>query len=141
MALIRVRPGHPLIWGTAVLQVILSGCFGTQQPESRPSPPSHDTTATAAKVTLSVNNRHYLDVVIYVLNGGASSRVGVVTGLSSREFALPAHIAGQGDKIELLGDPIGSTEAARTESLVLRRGAHIQWTLDPDLSRSSVTIY
>ena len=97
--------------------------------------------ATATEIALRVTNHNYLDVVIYVLHDGQRTRVGTVTGSSSTVFFLPPHLLGQGSEIQLLGDPIGSPDFARTETFVVQAGQYIDWTLETDLRRSSVGVY
>src|SRR5207244_1914685 len=67
------------------------------------------------EIALNVTNHNYLDVVIYVVHDGVQTRVGMVTGSSSTVFFLPPRLVGQAREIQLLGDPIGSTDYARTD--------------------------
>lgn len=95
----------------------------------------------AADVTFQVINHNYLDVVVYVLHDGQRTRIGMVTGSSTQDFALPPRLLGQAGEIQLYGDPIGSTDFALTELLFVQPGQHIEWTLESDLRRSSVGVY
>jgi len=95
----------------------------------------------APLVILRVANHNYLDVVIYVLHDGERTRVGTVTGSSSAVLYLPPHLLGAERVIQLLGDPIGSTDVASTEAISVQPGQSIEWTLETDLSRSSVAVY
>ena len=92
------------------------------------------------KIALSVTNHNYLDVVIYVLHDGQQTRVGTVTGSSSQQFYLRP-LLGMDREIRLLGHPIGGQTTARTETLVVQPGQHIEWTLETDLRRSGVGVY
>lgn len=93
------------------------------------------------ELALRVTNHNFLDVVIYVYHDGVATRVGTVTGSSSTIFFLPVRLLGQGHEIRLLGRPIGSTDIAGTETLVIQPGQYIDWTLETDLSRSSVGVF
>ena len=93
------------------------------------------------EIALQVTNHNFLDVTIYVLHNGQRTRVGTVTGSSSQVFYLPARLLGLGREIQLLGDPIGSTDFAVTETLIIQPGQYIEWTLETDLRRSSVGVY
>lgn len=95
----------------------------------------------AGEIALSVTNHNYLDVVIYVVHDGQHTRIGTVTGSSSQVFYVPARLLGQGREIQLLGDPIGSPDFARTETVVVQPGQYVEWTLETDLRRSSVGVY
>jgi hypothetical protein len=126
----------------AALCVLLAdtGCFvfnrhHTEGRESRVGGGS------AGEIALNVTNHNFLDVVVYVQHDGQQTRVGTVTGSSSAIFYLPARLLGQGREIQLLGHPIGGTDLARTETIVLQPGQYITWTLETDLRRSSVGVY
>jgi hypothetical protein len=125
---------------TALTALILnaSGCFVFKQ---SPSGPPRTLTAPRGRIALNVTSHYYLDVVIYALHDGVSTRVGTVTGSSSAVFYLPERLLGQGREIQLLGDPIGSTDFARTEIIIVLVGQYIQWTLAADLRQSSVGVF
>ncbi len=93
------------------------------------------------EIALRVTNHNFLDVTVYALHNGQRTRVGTVTGSSAQVFYLPARLLGLGREIQLLGDPIGSTDFALTETLIVQPGQYIEWTLETDLRRSSVGVY
>lgn len=97
--------------------------------------------APAGEVALRVTNHNFLDVIVYVVHDGQRTRVGTVTGSSTQLFFLPQRLLGQGREIQLLGDPVGSTEVARTDILIVQPGQYIEWTLETDLRRSSVGVF
>ena len=94
-----------------------------------------------AEIALRVTNHNFLDVTVYAIHNGQRTRVGTVTGSSSQVFYLPPRLLGLGREIQLLGDPIGSTDFAVTETLMVQPGQYIEWTLETDLRRSSVGVY
>ena len=94
-----------------------------------------------AEIALRVTNHNFLDVTVYAIHNGQRTRVGTVTGSSSQVFYLPPRLLGLGREIQLLGDPIGSTDFALTETLMVQPGQYIEWTLETDLRRSSVGVY
>lgn len=97
--------------------------------------------SSAGEIALAVTNHNFLDVVVYVLHDGQQTRVGTVTGSSSAIFYLPGRLLGQGRELRLLGHPIGGTDLASTETIVVQPGQYIEWTLETDLRRSSVGVY
>jgi hypothetical protein len=99
-----------------------------------PSPATED-------VPLEVTNHNWLDVIIFVVHDGQSTRVGTASASSSASFALPARLLGQGREIRLLGHPIGAAGAVITETVVVQPGQYVQWTLESDLRRSAVGVY
>lgn len=118
----------------AALLLIASACGRHRQPAG-------DIDVPTSEIGLRIANHNYLDITIYVLHGGQRTRVGTVTGSSTQVFILPSHLLGQGREIELLGDPVGSSDVVRTERLVVQPGQYIDWTLETDLRRSSVGVY
>jgi len=133
--------GPRTLAATAALAAVLAGapgCFlfhrgaGTGRP---------DAATAAGEIALHVTNHNYLDVVIYVLHDGQATRVGTVTGSSSLLLFIPARLLGIGHDLQLVGDPIGSPDFARTETLIIQPGQYIEWTLETDLRRSSVGVY
>ena len=92
-------------------------------------------------VPLTVTNTYRLDVVIFVYHDGELSRVGTATSSSSTTFSLEPWMLGQSRTIRLFGDPIGSNESARTETIHIQPGQYIDWRLEAQLNRSSVAVY
>jgi hypothetical protein len=109
----------------------------SEHASATPPPPA----ASAGEIALAVTNHNFLDVVVYVLHDGQQTRVGTVTGSSSATFYLPGRLLGQGRELQLLGHPIGGTDLASTETLVVQPGQYIEWTLETDLRRSSVGVF
>lgn len=120
-----------------VLGVLLAGtnCFIFHRH------PSDSRAPAQGEIALNVTNHNFLDVVVYVVHDGQQTRVGTVTGSSSAVFYLPARLLGQGREIRLLGHPIGGTNLAQTETIVVQPGQYISWTLETDLRRSSVGVF
>jgi len=48
---------------------------------------------------------------------------------------------GQSRDIVLVGEAVGSRDMVRTETLIIKPGQMIEWTLETDLRRSSVGVY
>jgi len=120
----------------AALLLVASACWWHRKPAA-----GGELDVPSGEIALRVTNHNYLDVTVYVLHDGQRTRVGTVTGSSTEVFFFPIRLLGQGREIELLGDPIGSPEVARTERLIVQPGQYIAWTLETDLQRSSVGVY
>jgi hypothetical protein len=129
----------------AALCVLLAGtgCFLFNRHPAHPADPRSAPRpgVSAGEFALDVTNHNFLDVVVYVLHDGQQTRVGTVTGSSSATFYLPARLLGQGREIQLVGHPIGGTDLAQSETIVVQPGQYIAWTLETDLRRSSVGVY
>ena len=140
----RVRSVCPIHLGTALAALLVAtpACFWHRKPAPARAPARNALLdVPEGEIALQVTNHNFLDVTIYVLHNGQRTRVGTVTGSSSQVFYLPARLLGLGREIQLFGDPIGSTDFAVTETLIIQPGQYIEWTLETDLRRSSVGVY
>ena len=112
------------------------GCFlGSKAPDPIPDG------SWSGDVPLQVVNHHWLDVTVYVIHDGQRTRVGVAGGTAETQMVLPSRLLGVGRDIQLYGDPIGSSDQAITEVLVVQPGQYIEWSLEWGLERSSVGVY
>jgi len=91
--------------------------------------------------SLTVINRHWLDVSIYVMSDGQRTHVGTVSATHIQTYELPSHMISVGRLIRLEANPIGATRAVRTEALTVQGGQHVEWTLETGLERSSVAVW
>jgi len=119
----------------AAVVALAGGCGGHHQVEDEPEADPQ------APTPLTVDNNHWLDVVVYVFHDGEFSRVGTVTAASSTDFVLPSWMMGQSRNIRLLGHPIGSNDGVRTELIHIQPGQIIEWRLESQLARSTVAVY
>jgi hypothetical protein len=117
---------------------LIAGCRrAAEDSEQTPAP----ATAETEEVPLEVVNHHWLDVTIYVVRDGQPARVGIANASSSASFVLPSRMLGQGGEIRLLGRPIGGSGGTASEIVVVQPGQWIEWTLESDLSRSTIGVY
>jgi hypothetical protein len=117
--------------------VLSAGCHRASEDSDRTPAPA----AQINEVPLEVVNHHWLDVTIYVVRDGQPARVGIANATSSASFVLPSRLLGQGGEVRLLGRPIGGSEGAVSETVVVQPGQLIEWTLESDLSRSTIGVY
>ena len=127
---------HPLGLACTLLLLTASGCFLGSKP-----PDAIADANWSGDVPLQVVNHHWLDVTVYVIHDGQRTRLGVASGTAETQMVLPSRLLGVGGDIQLYGDPIGSTERAITEVLVVHPGQFIEWLLEWGLERSSVGVY
>lgn len=121
----------------AALALGASGCGGHRNVEDDAVPEADP----LAPTPLTVDNNHWLDIVVFVFHDGELSRVGTVTAASSTNFFLPNWMIGQSRNIRLLADPIGSQDAVGTETIHIQPGQFIEWRLESQLARSTVAVY
>ena len=111
----------------------LAGCFRNGSPTIVPPP--------GENIPLQITNHHYLDITVYAIHDGQRTRLGVAGGSAHTKMVLPARLLGVGRQLRLYGDPIGSSELAITEVIVVQPGQFIEWLLESGLSRSTVGVY
>ena len=92
-------------------------------------------------VALRVENRNRADVVVYASRGTVRTRLGTVTAQTSAELVIPATFVGDAGGLHLVGDPVGGRTRAQSPQFTLRNGQRVVWTLDTNLSRSSLAAY
>jgi hypothetical protein len=130
----RVR-GLSFAAGVALAILACGGGHADPDDTVEPEPDRFD------PVSLTVTNAYRLDVVVFIYHDGELSRVGTATAASSTTFSLAPWMLGQSRTIRLFGDPIGSSESARTEAIHIQPGQYIDWRLESQLNRSSVSVY
>jgi hypothetical protein len=118
----------------AILAAGLTACSHKKHaPEIAPAP--------VENIPLEITNRHYLDIIIYAIHDGQRTRLGVAGGSAHTEMVFPSRLLGVGRELRLYGDPIGSSERAITEVIVVQPGQYIEWLLESGLDRSTVGVY
>ncbi len=126
---------HALKWLSLLplLVLVLASCAGKRKEATRPLP--------AGPTSLRVENNNWLDVTIYVVHDGQRSRVGAATAARTTDLSIPPTMLGQLGAIQLIADPVGSSQAIASPTVVVKAGMRLVWTLATDLSRSSLAVY
>jgi hypothetical protein len=93
------------------------------------------------RIPLLITNHHFLDITVYAIHDGQRTRLGVAGGSAHTKMVVPARLLGVGRDLQLYGDPIGSSELAITEVIIVQPGQFIEWLLEPGLNRSTVGVY
>ena len=89
-------------------------------------------------IGLSVKNENFLDMDVYAVADGLATRVGTVTGNSSRRFVLDASVATQ--DLRIVATPIGGNGRASSGTISVVPGQTIDFRIGSFLSNSSVLI-
>lgn len=100
-----------------------------------------DDRAANAEIAIEVENHNYSDVVIYLVRGSQTQRLGMVTGLSNANYVIPFRRLGPGGESRLRAYPIGGPAAFTSENLYVQPGQWVKWTLESDLTRSFLAVY
>ncbi len=132
------------MWGSRAATVrnvgllaLLLGCAAKSEDEEQDVEPSH----RDAEVALEVENHGWADVVIYLVRGTATERLGTVGSLNTKTFVFPYRRLGAGTDVRLRADPIGAERTFTSENLLVQPGQWIKWTLENDLTRSFLGVY
>ncbi|HET7457594.1 MAG TPA: hypothetical protein VFJ74_08055 [Gemmatimonadaceae bacterium] len=110
------------------------------------APTSGDSAAVAldeaaAPVTVSVENRNHLDVIVYAVHeGGARERLGLVTSGSVGRFNLPRRAAARGGDLYLVAHPVGTNDNYLSDRVNPQPGQRVTWTLQQGMERSSIVV-
>jgi hypothetical protein len=94
--------------------------------------------APASAIGLHVRNDNFLDMDVYAVSDGLATRVGTVTGNSSRNFVLDASLANLDFRI--VATPIGGNGRASTGAIAVAPGQTIDFTIGSILRNSNVFI-
>jgi len=90
--------------------------------------------------SLILNNRHLLDVNIFLQHDGQADRIATVSTATSREIVLPLRMLGQSKTIRLIAEPIGDESRYTTDILVVQPGQVVELNVESLIARSNYTI-
>ena len=92
----------------------------------------------AGSVGLDVRNQNFLDVDVFQIVDGFSTRLGTVTGNGSRHFLLDPTVGSR--NFHLLAVPIGGAGRASSGTVAVSAGQTIVFTVGAVLANSNVLI-
>ena len=99
---------------------------------------------TDPAIVLHVDNRNWSEVTVWVVHDGARDKLGRVSGATRSVLRIPGHFIGQNGAVRLVAEPQFSRSkadmAVTTETLILKSGIRVLWTLERELQYSSVQI-
>jgi hypothetical protein len=96
--------------------------------------------STDSETMVEVENHHWNDVVVYLMNGNQAQRLGLVTGVSTNRFPVPYRQIATGGRLRLRAHAIGG-QSFTSEDVSVQPGQWVKWTLESDLTRSSLTVF
>jgi len=82
------------------------------------------------RTTVKVENHNFLDMNVFVLQGGQRIRLGTVNGLSTAVFTIPDYVA-RSTSVQFELHPIGGRTNPRSESISVQPGEQIVLTVPP----------
>jgi hypothetical protein len=111
-----------------------SACGSARHSKENPSPGN-------SEVLLEVENHHWSDIVIYLMNGSQSQRLGMVGAVSTDNFVFSDRKLANSGKLRLRADPIGGQASFTSEDVLIQSGQSLKWTLETDLKRSTLAVF
>ena len=90
--------------------------------------------------SLILNNRHLLDVNIFLQHDGQPDRIATVTSSSSQSIVLPLRMLGQSKTIRIIAEPIGDETRYTTDILLVQPGQIIEFNVESMIARSNYSI-
>jgi hypothetical protein len=116
-----------------ILLLVVLGCAGPRQ-NVDPEP------VVADGFSLILNNRHLLDVNIFLQHDGQPDRIAMVPSSTSRAIVLPLRLLGQSKAIRIIAEPIGDDTSYTTDVLVVQPGQIIELNVESLIARSNYSI-
>ena len=99
------------------LALAAAGCARTAQESERELEP---------RTTITVDNRSWSQMTIYVLRSGQRVRLGQVAGTSTSTFVIPANLIFGGTALRFLADPLGSNVTPVSHEITVFPGDQVQ---------------
>jgi len=105
---------------------------------SRAYTESGEVSPSGSGLSLHVANDNFLDVDVFAVVDGVSTRIGTVTGSGSHDFSISPTLANR--DLRIIATPIGGSGRASTGVLNVSRGQEIDFRVGSTLSNSTVII-
>jgi hypothetical protein len=84
---------------------------------------------------VEVDNQAWLDMTLYVLDGGSRVRLGTVSSTRTTTLRIPDALVGPGRMLRFQADPIGSSRVATSFEINVTRGETLHLTIPPSAGR------
>jgi hypothetical protein len=114
-------PRHPFAPLLACV-MLLAACSKPQEDEVFSSPRD-------AKTVVSVDNRGFLDMTIYVIDGSQRVRLGVANGNRVTDLTIPQYLVRGMAHLQFLCDPIGGNRAPVSDEITVEPGDRVTLTI------------
>ena len=117
----------------ALLSILAAGCA------SHKPTPDATTTDPRSPQLVTVSNDNWLDVAVYLVNGGMKVRIGTVNSHTTK--TLRTRLLSPASPVQLMIDPIGATAGHLTDAVVVMPGQRIELRVGPQLSISTIAVW
>ncbi len=96
-------------------------CTGTRQNQVQVGSPT----------TVQVENQSFLDVTVYVFEGGRRVRLGMVPGVSTRTLEIPERMIFGISLLRFQVDPLGSNRTPMSQEITVAPGQELRLVVPP----------
>lgn len=83
--------------------------------------------------TIEVDNQGFNDMTVYVINGGARTRLGIAPGNRKTTLTIPAYLVGVTTFMRFFADPIGGNRTPVTEEIDVSPGDQLVMIVNPGM--------
>lgn len=97
--------------------------------------------ASTGETLVRVKNHNWADMTVYLVRGGMRVRLGTVTSMTETTLTVPRAILAAGIDVQLIADPIGSSQRFMTETIMVSPGQTIDLMLENNLNLSSYSVW
>jgi hypothetical protein len=126
-----------LTFGALLSAGLSCGLFSSH---SKDSSRSNDS-SVESEILVEIQNHHWSDIVIYLMDGNQSQRLGLVAGLSNGHFTFPFRKLTTGGNVRLRAYAVGGSGSTTSDDLRIQPGQGVRWVLESNLARSSLSVF
>ena len=112
-----------------LLALALLSAACSHRSQSASAAPSPD--QQSVQTTVRVENQNFQDMDVYVRATGSRVRLGMVNGLSSAVFTIPADIVRSSPQLRFELHPIGGRRNPISETITVMPGDQVKLTVPP----------
>jgi hypothetical protein len=103
--------------------------LATSSSACRTASRANDSDERQAKTTVSVDNREFADMSVYVLRSGQRFRLGIASGHSTTLLRIPDYLVEAGNELQFLCDPIGAAREEVSDRMTVFPGDELVLTI------------
>ena len=126
---------HGRIASAVVMAALCAGCATVPR-----GPVWEGTPGAGGEIQVTIDNKAFLDVVIYSEIAGSRVRLGPVCGGFTETFAIPHHQEMAGT-LRLVADPIGSRQVYYSEPVTAVPGQEVRWVVHESRGVRALTVW
>lgn len=97
--------------------------------------------AGEGEAVVEVTNLNWSTIHVYVLAGGQRFSLGMVTSTDEETFVIPRGAFAGSRELVFLADPVGAVVAYMSDPVFVEPGDRVVWTIQNNLSQSSISVF